>query len=171
VGILAGYHFSKTISLHTGAIYTQKNYKMVGSDFTAPKGSMVSYYNLETVDGYCRMWEVPVMVRYTLHKNKQRAIYFGTGLSSYFMTNENYNYAYQYNGVPVVRNSDYKSTDTHVLSIVDLSVGFEKKIGNQLYMQVEPYGKLPLGGVGYGSISLSSFGLNVLFTLQHFSPR
>ena len=171
VGILAGYHFSPAISLHTGAIYTQKNYKMYGSDFTAPKGSMVSYYKLETVDGYCRMWEVPLLLRYTIHKNKQKAIYFNTGLSSYFMTNENYNYAYHYNGMPVVRNSDYNSTDTHLLSIVDLSVGFEKKIGKQLFMQIEPYGKIPLGGVGYGSILLSSFGVNVSFALQHFSNK
>ena len=160
VGLIAGYHFSDKLSIHTGAIYTQKNYKMAGSDFTAPKGTWVSYYKLETVAGYCRMWEVPLLLRYTISSSAKKSFFISTGMSSYFMTAENYDYFYYYNNRPVTRNSAYKSTDTHVLSIAHLSAGFENRIGKQLYLQVEPYAKLPLGGVGFGNIQLSSFGLN-----------
>ncbi len=72
LGVLAGFHFNKIFSLHSGAIYTQKNYKMAGSDFNAPKGTWASYYKLETVEGYCRMWEVPLLARfYTSHSDKK----------------------------------------------------------------------------------------------------
>jgi len=106
------------------------------------------------------MWEVPLLLRYTISSSAKKSFFISTGMSSYFMTAENYDYFYYYNNIPVTRNSAYKSTDTHVLSIAHLSAGFENRIGKQLYLQVEPYAKIPLGGVGFGNIKLSSFGLN-----------
>lgn len=168
LGMMAGYHFSNRWSVHTGLIYTQKNYKVAGKDFTAPKGTWVSYYNLENVTGYCRMWEVPLQVRYTMGKNDKKSSFFSAGLSSYFMTKESYDYFYYYNNQPVTRHSTLDSDDKHLLSIAHFSVGFENKISKKWALQVEPYAKIPLGGVGYGSIRLSSFGLN--FSLQHRQP-
>jgi hypothetical protein len=161
IGMMAGYHFSKKLSLHTGAIYTQKNYKIAGSDFTAPKDSWLSRVNLQTIEGYCRMWEVPLLIRYTLSSTAKKSFFLSTGLSSYFMTVENYEYAYLYNGQQMVRNSNYNSSDTRILSIAHLSAGFENNIGKHLFLQVEPYAKIPLGGIGFGNIKLSSFGINV----------
>lgn len=168
LGMMAGYHFSNRWSVHTGLIYTQKNYKVAGKDFTAPKGTWVSYYNLENVTGYCRMWEVPLQVRYTMGKNDKKSSFFSVGLSSYFMTKESYDYFYYYNNQPVTRHSTLDSDDKHLLSIAHFSVGFENRISKKWALQVEPYAKIPLGGVGYGSIRLSSFGLN--FSLQHRQP-
>jgi len=168
LGMMAGYHFNNRWSVHTGLIYTQKNYKVAGKDFTAPKGTWVSYLNLENVTGYCRMWEVPLQVRYTMGKNDKKTSFFSAGLSSYFMTKESYDYFYYYNNQPVTRNSTLDSDDKHILSIAHFSVGFENRISKKWALQVEPYAKIPLGGVGYGSIRLSSFGLN--FSLQHRQP-
>lgn len=168
LGMMAGYHFSNRWSVHTGLIYTQKNYKVAGKDFTAPKGTWVSYYNLENVTGYCRMWEVPLQVRYTMGKNDNKSSFFSAGLSSYFMTQESYDYFYYYNNQPVTRHSTLDSDDKHLLSIAHFSVGFENRISKKWALQVEPYAKIPLGGVGFGSIRLSSFGLN--FSLQHRQP-
>ncbi len=168
LGMLAGYHFNKRWSVHTGIIYTQKNYKVAGKDFTAPKGTWVSYYNLENVTGYCRMWELPLQVRYTMGKAENKSSFFSAGLSSYFMTKESYDYFYYYNNQPVTRNSTLDSDDQHILSIAHFSVGFENKISKKWALQIEPYAKIPLGGVGYGNIRLSSFGLN--FSLQHRQP-
>ncbi|MBI2282878.1 MAG: outer membrane beta-barrel protein [Bacteroidetes bacterium] len=168
IGLLAGYHINNRWSVHTGAIYTQKNYKVAGADFTAPKGTWISYYKLEDVTGYCRMWEVPLLARYTMGNTANKSSFLSAGLSSYFMTRENYDYFYYYNGQPVTRNSSLNSSDKHILSIVHLSAGFEKQLSKKWAIQVEPYAKLPLGGVGFGNISLSSFGLNLL--LQHRQP-
>ncbi len=168
IGILAGYHINNRWSVHTGAIYTQKNYKVAGADFTAPKGTWISYYQLEDVTGYCRMWEVPLLARYTMGHTANKSSFLSAGLSSYFMTSENYDYFYYYNGQPVTRNSSLNSSDKHILSIVHLSAGFGKQLSKKWTIQVEPYAKLPLGGVGFGSIRLSSFGLNL--SLQHRQP-
>lgn len=168
IGLMAGYHFNGKISLHTGAIYTQKNYKLAGEDFTAPKGSWVSYYKLENVTGYCRMWEVPLLLRYTVSKKGKNSVYLSTGLSSYFMTSENYNYFFYNLGQPVTRNAAYSSSETNIISIVHLSAGFESQLSKTLSLQIEPYAKIPLDGLGLGNIKLSSFGLN--FSLQHRQP-
>ncbi len=168
IGLLVGYHFNNKWAIKTGGIYTQKNYKLAGEDFTAPKGSWVSYYKLDQVEGYCRMWEVPLLVSYTVHSSGKRSITLNTGLSSYFMTKENYDYSYYYNNAPVTRNASYNSTDTHVLSIAHLSAGFERRVSNKMSLLVEPYAKIPLGGVGLGNIRLSSFGIN--FSVQYRQP-
>jgi hypothetical protein len=168
LGLMAGYHFNDKLSLHTGAIYTQKNYKMAGEDFTAPKGTWPSYYKLENVTGYCRMWEVPLLMRYTISNRGKNSIYLSTGLSSYFMTSENYNYFFYSTNQPVTRNAAYPSSDTHIMSILHLSAGFESQVTRTLSLQIEPYAKIPLDRVGLGNISLSSFGLN--FSLQRRQP-
>ncbi|MEO8174486.1 MAG: outer membrane beta-barrel protein [Sediminibacterium sp.] len=169
MGFLTGYHFSDRWSVHTGVIYTQKNYKLAGADFTAPKGSWASYYKIDNVEGYCRMWEIPVLARYTISQNSNRNVFLSTGLSSYFMTSENYDYAYYTNaGLLATRNTAYNSADTHIMSILHLSVGFENRISRSWSLQVEPYAKIPMGGVGFGNIRLSSFGLN--FSVQQRQP-
>ncbi len=171
LGLEIAYHFNDTWAVKTGGIYTQKNYKLAGEDFTAPKGSWASYYKLDQVEGFCRMWEVPLLVSYTLHNNpnSKKSVTLNTGLSSYFMTKEDYDYYYYYNSAPASRNFSYNSTDTHVLSIVHLSAGFENRLSNTMSLLVEPYAKIPLGGVGFGSIRLSSFGLN--FSVQYRQPH
>jgi hypothetical protein len=168
LGIIAGYHFNDRFSLHTGAIYTQKNYKLAGEDFTAPKGSLGSYYKLVNVEGYCRMWEVPLQARYVVSQHGKNSVYLGTGLSSYFMTEEDYNYFFYTMGQPTTRNVGYPSADTHILSIAQFSAGFESRLSPSLSLQIEPYAKIPLQGVGLGDIKLSSFGIN--FSVQHRQP-
>lgn len=168
IGILAGYHFNNTWSVHTGVFFTRKNYSMAGEDFHAPKGSWVANYKLTMVEGYCNMWEVPLLLRYKFNGSAKRGFFLSTGISSYFMTRENYNYSYYWNGQPYTRNSNYLTGKTHLLSILKLSAGWRKSVGPATSLLIEPYAALPLSGLGYGSIRLSSFGLN--FSLQLRQP-
>ena len=163
IGIVGGYHFNKNWSVHTGAVYTKKNYKMDGGNYHSVV--MSTNYVLETVDGSCRMWEVPVVGRYTFNSRTNARLFVSGGLSSYFMQEENYNYNYKYYGNPGVRSWTNNSSSNYWFSILDLSAGVEKQLGPHLIGQVEPYARLPLSGVGFGKIQLSSFGVNV--TLQY----
>lgn len=171
MGFVLGYHWNDRWSVHTGAIYTHKNYTVSGKDFTAPKNSWLANYRIDMVDGFCNMWEIPLSVRYTMQGNRGKSFFFSTGLSSYLMTRENYNYAYYYNGQYGTRNSNYPSGNTHLLSILKLSTGWIKPIGKASAFLIEPYASLPLTGVGYGSIRLSSFGLNFSFQIRQPSGK
>jgi cytoskeletal protein RodZ len=168
-GIIIGYHLNNNWSIHTGGLYTRKNYKMDGRDFKAPAGSWVANYKLETVDGFCTMWEIPLLARYTFDtKTKTRAFVSG-GLSSYLMTRENYNYFYYFNGSPVRRNANYPDGKTHPFSILKLSAGWIRETHKSSSLVVEPFANLPLSGLGFGSAKLSSFG--IYFSYQFRQPN
>ena len=169
IGGSLGYRFNKHWSVQTGAIYTRKNYKLKGDDFHAPKGSWISYYNIETVDGFCKMWDIPVMTTYHFNGNENGNTFISMGTSSYFMKNENYNYLYYYNNQQYTRSSNYNSNDQHLFALLHLSAGIERPIGKNFAGIIEPYAKIPLAGVGFGSIQLSSFGLN--FSVQYRQPK
>jgi cytoskeletal protein RodZ len=164
-----GYRFNNHWSVQTGAIYTQKNYKLKGQDFHPPKGSWISYYEIETVDGYCKMWDIPIIATYHFTGNNKGNSFVSIGSSSYFMKNENYNYLYYYNNQYYNRNNNYNSTDQHLFALLHISAGIERPIGKNITSIIEPYAKIPLTGVGFGSIQLSSFGLN--FSVQYKQPK
>jgi hypothetical protein len=164
-----GYRFNNNWSVQTGAIYTQKNYKLKGQDFHPPKGSWISLYEIETVDGYCKMWDIPIIATYHFTGNNNGNAFISLGTSSYFMKNENYNYLYYYNNQYYNRTNNYNSTDQHLFALLHISAGIERPIGKNITSIIEPYAKIPLAGVGFGSIQLSSFGLN--FSVQYRQPK
>jgi hypothetical protein len=46
-----------------------------------------------------------------------------------------------------------------------------KKYGSGLSLGVAPYAKIPLQGVGFGDMSLSSYGLNLILTYRKATGR
>lgn len=165
IGIMGGYQFSKHWSAYTGLIYTKKNYTLNGEDYHPPKHYWTQYVQLDLVDGYCRMWELPVQARYTFNPGAKTPFFASAGLSSYFMKKQGYTYYYKNNNMPYTADWTNDSTFNHVFSILNLSAGFEKRIGTHMNLQIEPYAKIPLGGVGFGNIRLSSYGINL--TVQY----
>ena len=165
-GLMTGYQFNRRWSVYTGIVYTKKNYKLDGSDYHPPKHYWTQYVKLETVEGWCRMWELPLQIRYTFNPGAKTAFFASAGLSSYFMKKQQYNYSYKNNmNQQLTAAWSNDSTFKHVFSILHLSAGFEKPLGRHMNWQIEPYAKIPLGGVGFGNIRLSSFGVN--FSVQY----
>ncbi len=169
IGGIIGYRFNQHFSIKTGGIYTQKNYKMNGVDFHAPKGTWVSYFKMETVTGTCDMWDVPLIGTYHFKYNGKGNYFASLGTSSYFMKKENYSYLYYVNNQTYNRSASYPSTDQHLFALVHISGGIEKPMGKHLTGIIEPYAKIPMSGVGFGSIELSSFGVN--FSLTYKQPK
>ncbi len=169
IGGLIGYRFNQHFSIKTGGIYTQKNYKMNGVDFHAPKGTWVSYFKMETVTGTCDMWDIPLIGTYHFKYNGKGNYFASLGTSSYFMKKENYSYLYYVNNQTYNRTASYPSTDQHLFALIHISGGIEKPIGKRLTGIIEPYAKIPLSGVGFGNIELSSFGVN--FSLTFKQPK
>jgi hypothetical protein len=160
VGLQIGYRLSNRWAVNTGLFYTKKNYAANGEDFNAPEHSWISYQDLRQVKGNCSMFEIPLNVRYDLIANKTNRFFASTGLTSYIMTKQAYDYHYY------DRNNEYKiqpwnsgTTSRYFFSVVNLSAGYEQNISKQFSIQAEPYLKLPLKGLGYGSMRMESFGL------------
>jgi hypothetical protein len=167
VGLQIGYRISDRWSVNTGVIYTTKYYKADSQDFK-PKNPWYRYIKLKDgVKGNCSMFDIPVNVRYDVSFNNKRRFFVSTGLSTYLMDNQNYSYTYYTQGgsMPYPKDTSYTANYNYLFSVLNLSAGYERAIGKNFSLQVEPYLKLPLKGLGYGYMRMDSYG--IFFSLKY----
>lgn len=81
------------------------------------------------------------------------------------MKNEDYSYMVNQNNVQYQYKKEYKNSSSDWFSILNFSIGYEKKLHRVGSFRFEPYLKLPLKGVGIGSMPISSMGVIVGFTI------
>ena len=158
VGLLAGYNFNKKLAVESGVLWDHKKYQADGQYFKTEKLNW-PHVTIFDLSGFCNMYEVPINLRYNLSVNSKRIWFANVGLSSYIMKKENYDYNYLWYGMYGKGNKEYKNSSTDWLSIAHLSFGVQKKLGNIGDLRVEPYVKLPVKGVGIGSMPLRSTGI------------
>lgn len=164
MGLLVGYQFNTRLSAETGVSWDIKNYYSDGKHFNAKRVYPNPNSKIISVNGVCNMIEVPVNLRYKLTKGK---VYISTtaGVSSYIMKKEKYDYLITYNnGQPYPHSSTYYDSSTNFLAVANLSVGYNRTLKRNLTLRVEPYIKIPLKGVGVGSLPIMSTGLNIGIT-------
>ena len=160
-GILLGYNFSKKLAIETGAYYDYKKYYTEGEYFHS---TFASYVDLINVNGGCKMIEVPVNLRLNFVNNDRIKWFATAGLSSYFMFKEGYHFNYIYNGMTEQKYYTYKNGSQNWLSVINISAGYEHTLGNVGNLRLEPYLRIPLAGMGTGSLPITSVGLNVGIT-------
>lgn len=158
LGLQVGYRFSNRWSVNSGIVYNKKNYKALAKDF-AKRGPF--RYPIYNINGNCSMLDIPVNVRYDFSVSTKRRYFVSTGLSTYLMDKEYYDYNYYSNGQE--RKDDWSTSKntSYLFSILNISAGMERPLGKHFAIQAEPYLKLPLKGVGYGDLQLNSYGINL----------
>ena len=161
-GILLGYQFNQKWAIETGAYLDHKKYYTDGEYFK--KSGYNPSWKLLTVDGACNMWEIPINIRYNLSSGEKTKWFATAGLSTYLMTNENYVSAYSYNGNTWDTSWDTKKPSQYWFSVFNLSVGYEQRLGKIGNLRLEPYLRIPLSGMGSGSLPIMSAGLNIGIT-------
>jgi hypothetical protein len=171
-GMTLGYQLHNHWSINTGVIYTQKNYSANGKDFHAKMPPSTPAYKLDYVDGNCNMWEIPLTLRYDFDRINNTTLFLNAGASSYLMRHESYvYYVSTWNSGTLVSRATppmpYDTKENYLFSVIDISFGVEQRLTKSLSFQVEPYGKIPVKGVGLGSVDLSSYGVNLSL---RFSP-
>jgi len=165
-GILLGYAINSRWSIETGAYLESKKYYTDGEYFDKKVLGLYSNQQLLNVDGSCYMWEIPLNVRYTFNPEAKTKWFATAGLSTYLMSKENYTYAYErintgWTGHGALNNT---KPSQYPFSIVNLSAGFEQRLGRVGSLRVEPYLRLPLAGIGTGKLPIMSAGINIGIT-------
>ncbi len=163
VGITVSYQLSGKVSVNSGFISTKKNYDVNGYDFHLPPNCGIDQADLDFAICTSHIYEIPLNLRYDVNKAGNTSFFVSTGLSSYIMGKENFKFYLHDNNIGYRRweSASYKINHTYWLSVLNLSAGFETKISNSFSVQAEPYIKLPFTGIGFGSVDLSSYGVNV----------
>ncbi|WP_461100021.1 porin family protein [Spirosoma luteolum] len=164
LGLMLDYRLASRWSVQAGALWSTKRYEARTSDYTWPAHT---YWKVkpESVSGECRMIDIPLNVRYDFVNRPRNGRFdrwfVSSGLTSYVILEEEYNYNYaKPNDPAIVNRSTYvDSTSRYGFSQLNLSAGYERAISQRLAWQVEPFLKVSLKGVGVYKVHLLSTGV------------
>jgi hypothetical protein len=165
-GALVGYQINKKWSIETGLYSEKKYYYSDGKYFNTSKIYMPPNSEIDNVSGNCRMFEVPVVLRRNLSSGKNSQWFATVGGSTYFMKQQNYKYEIYYYNTGTSHNYSkfYKNSSNYFFSNLAISGGYIHRLGNFADLRIEPYLKLPVSGIGIGSLPMFSAGLQIGIT-------
>ncbi|MDB5253597.1 MAG: PorT family protein [Flaviaesturariibacter sp.] len=169
-GVIAGYRLTNHWSLEAGLVSSRRHYYSDGKYLNTSKIYLPPNSSITMVDGSCRMLEIPVSIRFNGAARKH-GNWFGTaGLSSYLMKREDYDYAYYYpsTNYTAIHSKTYRNESRDWVSVLQLSGGYDRSVTRTLNVRVEPYLQLPLRGMGFGKLPLTSAGVRIGFTKSLF---
>lgn len=152
-GLLLRYHVNNRLNISVGAIYSKKVYGAMPEDYTFKYP-----VNYVKIDANCDVLDVPLNVNYTFLDKPKSTWSIMAGASSYFMLKEKYDYYWANN---TKRTHEYTNDNKHYFSVLNLGVTWERKTAGRLKWGLQPYVKVPLGGVGDGKVKLSSAGVSL----------
>jgi|GEM_PF-3772243 len=171
VGAIVEYRFTPRLRVRTGVFRTVKLYSARGSDYKPPADYWTWRVPVNQIDADCDILEIPLDLRYDLLQRPTYSLFASAGLTSLIMRNEEYTYSYDLRGEYKKYTWDYARGSNHPLSMLSLSVGYERALSGRWSAQAEPFLKLPLGGVGFGKIHLRSAGVSFGVKYGLLRPR
>ena len=164
MGFIFGYAFNQKWSIESGLLWDTKRVYDNGTYFNPPGYTPTNGITIIAVNGKSRLYELPVNVKYTIIPGKHN-LFATTGISSYLMRSENYDYKYTQSGQPGGHNYlSYTKETKDWFSVANFSVGYTHKLGGNGSIRVEPYLKLPLKNIGTANMPIMSTGLSIGFT-------
>lgn len=155
-GLAIEYYLSPRWRISTGVINSNKIYGVEaenGYGYSSPSQS-----KLESIDAVCSVLDIPINFRYNLLPAGRGGFFVSSGLSSYLMLQEDYEFNYKNYNTSYTKNISVKGENQHLFQIINLSVGYEKELGRRISIQGEPFLKIPFKYVGYGKVKLITTG-------------
>ncbi len=160
IGLGINVGLTKKLSVQTGLNYGSKNYDAGAYDYTFNNPNVVN--TIASIDAACKVLEIPLRASYNLIDKPKSSFNLNAGLSSYLMLKENYRFIYTAASGRKDRFLEEKNANQHYLSVIDLSATYNIKLKNKKFaLGLEPYIKIPLGGIGEGNVPLKSSGISL----------
>ena len=105
------------------------------------------------------MLDIPLNVGYQVYSRGRNTVTLGTGLSSYVMLQQSFNFSYA--GSAGAWSSSYTapSSGSYLFKILNLNATYQRQISSRGGITIQPYLKLPLANVGYGQVKLQTTGV------------
>lgn len=156
-GLLLRYHVNNRWFISTGAAYTKKLYGASPKEYDSPYPG-----NYVDIDADCDVIDVPLNLHYVFADRPSGRWNVSAGASTYFMLREKYDYYYPNN---YKRTRVFSNQNQHWFSVINLSAGWEKNTKGRVNWGLQPYVKIPAGGVGEGKVKLYSAGVSLQVTM------
>ncbi|TKK66284.1 PorT family protein [Ilyomonas limi] len=160
-GLITAYRFAKHLSVESGLNFVKKNYYSTGEYFNKAGTGISNDEKIIKLNGACTMLEVPLNIKYDFDQRKKGNFFAVAGLSSYLMKKEKYNYVADHQSNLHSENKAYGNPGNDLFSVLNISGGYELKLNNANHLRIEPYFKVPLGGMGIGSMPIMRTGVTL----------
>ena len=112
----------------------------------------------------CSVIEIPLKAKYDFISKTNFDLFVSGGVSSYIITKEKNVYNVTLNGSQEKLLGVYKKNNYGLPAVANISIGYEHSISKNLNIRIEPYLKIPLQGMGVGSLHVTSAGLQLGIT-------
>lgn len=167
-GLIIGFRVSRILSVETGIIWNKKNYVSTGRNFDMTKviSTMPAGMVIDNLESHSSVSEIPIKVRYDFINYRNAFFFASAGISSYMMTKEKNIYNVTMNGSQEKMTGVYHKNDYELAAVANISAGYEHSLTKHMEIRVEPFLKIPLRGIGVGSLPVTSAGLQVAITGQ-----
>ncbi len=159
LSIMLEYRFSRRLSVQAGVVRSVKLYAATGEQYQWPEAWNSQKVRPTEIGANCKVLDIPLNLRYDIVQRTKSRWFATSGMSSYVMLNEKYDYTYPPHTYGIKWKTWEGSTGNYWFGVMNLSLGFERQLGRHLSIQAEPYFKLPLAQVGMGKIKLNTSGV------------
>ncbi|MEO6850012.1 MAG: hypothetical protein ABI203_07875, partial [Mucilaginibacter sp.] len=156
VGLMFSAGISKKLTISTGALYSAKSYI---TGFTDYHTAYQFQTNPVSVLADCRMIDIPLNISYQVYHRQQNKISLGTGLSSYLMLHENYNFNYANASATNPVSYDVRTPQKYFFGVMNINATYERQVSSKVGISLQPYVKLPLTNIGYSQVKLQTTGI------------
>ncbi len=175
IGLSVEYAISRRWRISVGALYATKKYQAGAEAYEVPEGFWYSQANgniPETIAANCKVIDIPLNVKFYLKPEGRHRFYASTGLSSYLLLREDYQYDYGVEDTKSWPTEWHISNENrHFFGLANFSLGYEFSLNPNWALQVEPFLKTPLSRVGWGRVNLYSVGTFVNLKYQFSRKR
>jgi hypothetical protein len=168
IGVNVSYQFAHRWNISTGMARVDKEYWGYGDEYHPPKGYWTYATNGEVpdkVEGNCLVWEIPLSLSYNVIETKRSRVFVSVGVSSYLMRSEYYEYTFEDPNPGAEEGWSTEKPSSYWFDIGSLSVGYDFRVSPTVSLGVEPYYRIPFGGMGWADIDMYSTG--ILFSVRY----
>jgi hypothetical protein len=156
LGLLFSAGVFKKLTISTGANYSTKPYSTSFANYHTQAYFSTTPLN---VNADCRVLDIPLNVDYQLYSKHQNKISIGSGLSSYIMLHESYQFNYADPGTQGPTNFNVQQTNKYFFGVLNLQATYQRQINSKVGVSIQPYMKVPLTGIGASQVKLQTEGV------------
>ena len=158
-GAKLGFQLSDKFELATGLSISQKKFNGEGSEFTLTEGWVNNIMPM-TMEAKCNIIEIPLDLNYHFNGVGDSGFVAGIGLRSFMLHSEWYGFEYNVSQIGLVEEIVTDNTQNkNWVGSIELSLGYNKKVNDNLSVQIVPYLQIPATGIGEGKVDLYSGGV------------
>ena len=162
-GLKAEYNFTSRFSAIAGVQQMQIQYSAGRGQYSPPRGFWTNGVIANSTDAACRILDLSLVLKYNFIESTRSRFFATGGVSNNILLNEEYNFQYTTQDPSLIQEFDASSGTNDFINSASFSLGYEYDLDSRLGIRFEPSIRVPVNGIGFGSVNLYSLGTSISF--------